>query len=76
VNLSGGNKDTITKTTYALIHPSKEVGLEVNTGEIKYMLISLHHNAEQNYDMMKTNRFFENVGTTVRNQNLIREEIK
>jgi hypothetical protein len=46
------------------------------------MLLSRHQNAEQNHDIKIADRFFENVvqlkyfGTTVTNQNLIREKIK
>jgi hypothetical protein len=61
---------------------SKEVDLEVNTEKTKYMLLSRHQNAGQNDDIKIAKRSFENVaqfkyyGTTVTNQNLIREEIK
>jgi hypothetical protein len=57
-------------------------GLEVNTEKIKYMLLSRHQNAGQNHDVKIGNRWFENgaqlryLGTTIRNQNLIQEEIK
>jgi hypothetical protein len=46
------------------------------------MLLSRHRNAGQSYDIKIANKCFENVakfryvGTTIRNQNLIREEIK
>jgi hypothetical protein len=46
------------------------------------MLLSLHQNAGQNHDIKIVNRCFENVaqfkyfGTTIRNENLILEEIK
>jgi hypothetical protein len=46
------------------------------------MLLSRHKNAGQNHDIKTANRSFKNVtqfrylGTTVRNQNLIQEEIK
>jgi hypothetical protein len=46
------------------------------------MLLSRHQNVGQNQDIKIANRSFENVskfkylGTTVTNQNLIREEIK
>jgi ribosomal protein S2 len=61
---------------------SKEVGLEVNTEKTKYMSLSRHQNAGQNYDIEIANRCFENVakfrylGTTITNQNMIQEEIK
>jgi hypothetical protein len=48
----------------------------------KYMLISRHQNAGQNYNIKVPNRRFEDVakfkylGMTVTNQNLIHEEIK
>jgi hypothetical protein len=65
-----------------LIDASKEVGLEVNEETTKYMLLSHHQNVCQNRDIKIVNRSFENVsqlkylGTTVTNQNLIKEEIK
>jgi hypothetical protein len=46
------------------------------------MLLSRHQNAGQNHDIKIPNRYFENMtqlkylGTTVRNQSLIQEEIK
>jgi hypothetical protein len=46
------------------------------------MLLSHHQNVGRNWDIKIANRSFENVsqfkclGTTVRNQNLIQEEIK
>jgi hypothetical protein len=82
VNLLDDSVDTINKNTQTLIDASKEVGLEVNTEKTKYMLLSRHQNAGQNQDIKIGNRCFENVaqfrylGTTIRNQNLIQEEIK
>jgi hypothetical protein len=82
VNLLGDNIDTIEKNIETLIDASKEVGLEINIEETKYMLLSRHQNAGQNRDIEIANRSFENVsqfkylGTTVTNQNLIQEEIK
>jgi hypothetical protein len=40
VNLLGDNIDTIKKNMETLIDASKEVGLEVNTEETKYVLLS------------------------------------
>jgi hypothetical protein len=57
-----------------LIDTSKEVGLDVNTEKTKYMLLSRHQNAGQNYNIKIANRCFENVakfrylGTTTTNQ--------
>jgi hypothetical protein len=48
VNLLGDNIVTIKKNAETLIDASKEVGLEVNTGNTKYMLLARHQNAGQN----------------------------
>jgi sorting nexin-29 len=82
VNLLGDNIDTAKKNTETLIDPSKEVGLEINVEETKYMLLSRQQNVGQNRDMKIANRSFENIsqfkylGTTVTDQNLMQEEIK
>jgi hypothetical protein len=61
VNLLGGIIATIKKIKETLIDSRKEVGLEVNTEESKYMLLSRQQNAVQNYDIKIDNRCFENV---------------
>jgi hypothetical protein len=82
VNILEDNIDTIKKNTETLIGASKEVNLEVNAEKTKYMLLSPYQNARQNYNIKIGDRSFENavqfkyLGTTVTNQNLIREEIK
>jgi hypothetical protein len=82
VNLLGDNIDTIKKNTVALVDASKVVGLEVNAENTKYMLLSSHHIGGKDHNIKTGDRSFENVaqfkylGTTVRNKNLIHEEIK
>jgi hypothetical protein len=61
VNLLGDNIITINKNTETLIDASKEVGLEVNLEEAKYMLVYRGQNAGQNWDIKIGSRSFENV---------------
>jgi hypothetical protein len=74
--------DALKKNTETLIDTSKEVGLEINVEKTKYMLLSHHQNVGQNRDINVATRSFENVsqfkylGTTIKNQKLIQEEIK
>jgi hypothetical protein len=81
VNTSGERLDTIQKNTEALLDASKEVGLEVNSGKTKYILMS-HKRAGQNHSINIANRSFEGVakfrylGTTLTDQNCMQEEIK
>jgi hypothetical protein len=55
---------------------------EVNAAKTKYMLLSRHQNAGQDYHMKIVERFYENVsqfkylGTTATNQYFFQEEIK
>jgi hypothetical protein len=51
VNLLVYNIDTIKKNTRILSDTSKEVGLELNTENTKYMLLSRHQNAGKTYDI-------------------------
>jgi hypothetical protein len=61
VNLLRNNINTINKNTQTLIDASKEVGLEVNVDETKYMLVSRDQNAGQTREIKIGNRSFENV---------------
>jgi hypothetical protein len=51
------NADTIKRNTQTLIDASKEIGLEVNTEETKYMLLSHHQNAGLNHVLKIGNMF-------------------
>jgi hypothetical protein len=70
VNLLGDNIETINKDTETFIVASNDVGLEKNVEK-----------ADQNRDIKRANRLFQNVsqfkylGTTITNQNLIQEEV-
>jgi hypothetical protein len=78
----GDDIDTINRNTETLTDGSKEIGVEVNVEETKYMLMSRDQNAGQNWDIKIADRSFENVsqfkylGATVTDKNLIQEEIK
>jgi hypothetical protein len=77
----GENIDT-TEKHKALLDGSKEVGLEVNPEETKYMLLSWCQKARQRQSIKLGNRSFESVakfkylGTTLTDQNCFHEEIK
>jgi hypothetical protein len=60
-SLLGDNIDAIKKNMETLFDDSKEVGLEVNTEKIKYMLLSRHQNAGQSYDIKIATKCFENM---------------
>jgi hypothetical protein len=61
VNLLRDNINAINKKTEAITGVSKEVGLEVNTEKMKYMLMPHHQNAGKNNNINIANRSFENV---------------
>jgi hypothetical protein len=47
VNILGGNVHTVKKNTEALVAAAKEIGLEVNADNTKYMVMSQDQNAGQ-----------------------------
>jgi hypothetical protein len=82
INIVEGNIDTIKKNTEAVLDASKEVGLEVNQENTKYMLMSHNQKIEQKHGIKIANRSFEDVvkfkylGTTLTDQNCMHKEIK
>jgi len=73
VNILGGSIHTVRENAEALIVASKEIGLEVNVGKTKYMVMSEDQNARQSHSMKIDNSSFERVeefkylGTTLTN---------
>jgi len=82
VNILGGSICAVKENAEALVVAAKEIGLEVNAGKTKHMVISRDQNAGQTHSMKTDNSSFERVDefkylrTTLTNQNLSQEEIK
>jgi hypothetical protein len=80
VNLLGDSVNTIKENIEMLLDASRDIGLEINAEKTKYMIMS-HPNSGQNQNIRIVNESFENVekfkylGTTLTNQNDIRDEI-
>jgi hypothetical protein len=76
------NISAIKTNRKVLLEASSEVGLEVNTDETKYIVVSRHHNAGQNRNLVTDNKSFENVAkikyleTIAINRSFILGEIK
>jgi hypothetical protein len=82
VNLLGDSVNTIQENSEALLEASRDIGLEVSAEKTMYMIMSRYPNSGQNQKIRIPNASFEKVakfkylGTTLTNQNDIREEIK
>jgi hypothetical protein len=61
VDIVGEKIDAIKKNTQALLDASKEVGLELNPEEAKYMLMSRNQKAGQKHSIKMANRSFEDL---------------
>jgi hypothetical protein len=63
--------------TESLLGSRREIDTEVNTEKTIYIVMSRHHNAGQNHNLLVTNKSSENVekfqyfGTTITNLNCI-----
>ena len=82
IDILSGILHTMKKNTDALVDASKETGLQVNADKSKYMARSRDQNAGRSHIITTDNNSFECVedmkflGTTLANQNSIREENK
>jgi hypothetical protein len=82
VNLLGDSVNTIKDDSETLLEASRDIGLEINAEQTKYMIMSCHPNSGQNQNIRIANESFENVakfkylGMTLTNQNDIHDEIK
>ena len=81
VKILGGCVRVI-KNTKALLVRIKEICLEVNADKTKYIVMSRDHDAGRSHSMKTDDSSFERagefkyLGTTLRDQNSIQEEIK
>jgi hypothetical protein len=82
VNLLGDSVNAIKENSETLLEASRDIGLEINAEKTKYMIMSRHPNSGQNQNIRIANESFEKLaqfkylGTTLTNQNDIRDEIK
>jgi hypothetical protein len=82
VNLLGDSVNAIKENSETLLETGRDICLEINAEKTKYMIMSCHPNSGQNQNIRIANESFENVakfkylGTTLTNQNNIRDEIK
>ena len=85
VNILGGSVHTVKENTEVLIVSvfiSKEIGLAVNDEKTKYIAMSRDQNARQNRNIRRDNKStemmeqFKYLGTNLKDQNSIQEEIK
>ena len=61
VNILGGSVHTVKETAEALVVANKEIGLEVNAGKAKYMVMSWDQNAGLSHIMKIDDSSFERV---------------
>jgi hypothetical protein len=82
VNFLGDSVNTIKENSETLLEANRDIGLEINAENTKYMIMSRYPNSGQNQNVRTANESFENVatfrylGATLTNQNDIHGEIK
>jgi hypothetical protein len=70
------------RNTELLLDASKEVCLEINTENTKYMFMSCHQTTGQNHYIKVANKYFESVtkfeylGRMITNQNCIQKKLR
>jgi hypothetical protein len=75
VNLLGDSVNTIKENSETILDSSRDIGLEINAENTKYMIMSCYPNSGQNQNIRIANESFENVtkfkylGMTLTNQN-------
>jgi hypothetical protein len=78
----GGSVHTVKKNAEDLLVATKEIGLELNSDKTKYMFMSRDRNAGRDNSVKIDNSSIERVeefkylGTMLKDQNFIQEEIK
>jgi hypothetical protein len=81
-NISGGSVHTIKTNTEVLVVDSKEVGLELNADNTKYMVTSRDQIVGLSHVINTASSSFENVeqfkyfGTTLKNEKSIQEKLR